>query len=163
MLQPLLDTSPELANTIDEPVEIVGTGFKDRGFSFIPIRPAHVGFIAWVMGRDAPEFDRIFGAAMVDRNFIPVGFALSYFENDGTVSIHAHFGQWLRAYPKDILRHMAKFTATLRDQGNAIIYAIADESIPGSDTLIHWFRGRDTGRRHEFGPIYEIDLRTSKI
>jgi len=115
------------------------------------------------MGREAPDFEAIFGAAMVDRNFIPVGFALAYFEDDGAVSIHAHFGQYLKRYPKDVLRHMQKFIHTLRDNGHPIAYAIADESIEGSETLIRWFKGTPTGKRHEFGEIYELDFRKGPL
>lgn len=105
----------------------------------------------------------MFGAAMVDRHFIPLGMWLAYFEDDGTVSVHAYFGKWLRQYPKDILRHVSKFTARLREMGHNIVYAIADESVPGSDTLIEWFKGEKTGDRHEYGPVYRIDLRKAKI
>ena len=148
------------ASGIGEPAAV---GFAEQGYRFIPIREAHLSFIGWMMGRQAPDMASIFGAAMVNTNFIPVAMALAYFEDDGTVSIHAHFGKWLKRFPKDILRHMSRFCRTLRDMGHPIVYAIADESIEGSDTLIRWFKGRSTGQRHEFGMVYEIDLRKAKI
>lgn len=136
--------------------------FKGQGFSFINVRPAHLDFIAWVMGRTAPDFDRIFGAAMVNRNFVPLGVALAYFE-DECVSIHASFGKWLRIYPKDILRHMSKFCDALRAQGHTIVYAVADESIEGSDKLLEWLNAKKTDKKHEFGPVYVVDLTKAKI
>lgn len=114
------------------------------------------------MGREAPEFDRIFGAAFVNAEFIPLGFCLAYFE-DECVSIHAHFGKWLRVYPKEILRHMSKFCDTLRERGHSIVYAVADESVKGSDTLLQWLGAEKTDKRGEFGWIYELDLRKAKI
>lgn len=115
------------------------------------------------MNREAPEFDRVFGAALVDKYFVPLGLMLAYFEDDGTISVHAHFGKWLKQYPKDILRHVQKFMNVLRDQGHYIVYAIADESVEGSDVLIRWFNGEDTGKKHEFGAVYKIDLRNTRI
>lgn len=159
-LPPLPGGCPASTSAIDEPRI---RGFIEDGFSFIPIRRAHLDFIAWVMNREAPDFAAIFGAAMVDRQFIPVGFLLAYFEPDGTTSIHAHFGRWLKTYPKDVLRHMQGFIATLLGMGVRHVYAIADRGFEGSDTLIHWFGGVPTGAMHEFGPVYEIDLSATKL
>lgn len=155
LLQLSPDSSPEWTSETDK-------SFKGQGYSFIDIRPAHLDFIAWVMGRQAPDFERIFGAALVNRNFIPLGVALAYFE-DECVSIHAHFGKWLRVYPKDILRHMHKFCDALRAQGHTIVYAVADESIDGSDKLLEWLNAKKTDKKHEFGFVYEIDLTKAKI
>lgn len=136
--------------------------FKGQGFQFIDIRPVHLDYIAWVMGRSAPDFERIFGAAMVNRNFIPLGVALAYFEDD-CISLHAHFGKWLRVYPKEILRHMSKFLDALRAQGHTTAYAVADESIEGSDKLLQWLNAEKTEKMHEFGPVYVVDLTKAKI
>ena len=159
LLQPFPDTSPDSTSVIDKP----DRSFRGLGLTFTPIRPAHLDFIAWVMGRKAPEIDRIYGQTMVSREFTPLGVALAYFEDDGTVSIHAYFGRWLRTYPKDILRSMQPFMQRLRDTGNKIVYAVADGTVDGSKTLIDWLGGEDTGRRHELGPIYRIDLTRTKI
>ena len=159
-LQPSLDTC---YGSTSETAEPITSSFKEGGYQFIPIREAHLGFVAWMMGREAPKLDKVYGAAMVNRNFIPLGVCLAYFEEDGTVSIHAHFGKWLRKFPKDVLRHMHGFCRDLREMGHPIVYAIADESVDGSRTLIEWFRGEPTGARHDFGPIYRIDLRKAKI
>jgi hypothetical protein len=155
LLEPLPGTCPASTSVIDN-------SFKGRGFQFIPIRPAHLDFVAWAMGREAPDYARVFGAALVDKDFIPLGVALAYFE-DECISLHASFGKWLKIYPKDILRHMSGFLQALRDKGHQIAYACADESVEGSTTLIEWLKGEPTGKRHAFGEIYRIDLTRTKI
>ena len=137
--------------------------FKGMGLSFMPIRPVHLEFVAWVMGRDVTDISTLFGQTMVSRECIPLGVLLADFEPSGTVAVHAYFGRWLKMFPKDILREVGKFCQTLREEGHAIVYAVADESVEGSKTLIDWFGGEVTGRRHELGDIYRIDLNRAKI
>ena len=115
-----------------------------------------------MMGREPPPVADVEGLTMVDRDFIPLGFALFYFE-ENCISAHAYFGRWLRTYPKDILRAIGGFFQTQRERGVTNVLAIADESIEGSTTLIRWMRGTPINRRHEFGEIYEIDLRRTLI
>lgn len=83
---------------------------------------------------------------MVDRDFMPLGFALAWLRPEGSVTIHAYYGEWLKTYPKDILRGMKVTMDRLREAGIDDIYAIADERVPGSDTLIKFFRGVPTGQ-----------------
>lgn len=100
---------------------------------------------------------------MVDREFLPIGFCFAWFEPTGSVSVHAHFGKWLRIFPKDILRGMKVTIDQLRAAGVKEVYTMADENIDGSATLIRWFKGEPTGDRGEFGPIFRVDLSKSPI
>lgn len=137
--------------------------FKERGFDFIPIRQAHLDFLGYCYGRTPPPLEEVEGFALVDRNCLPLGLALVHFEDGGTVTCHAHFGKWLKIYPKDILRGMKVTMDSLRERGIFILHAIADDGIEGSDTLVKWCRGVPTGQRAETGPIYRIDLRDMKV
>lgn len=114
------------------------------------------------MDREAPTLDRIFGASMVNRNFIPVGFAMAVFE-DECISLHAYFGKFLRMFPVPILREMRKFLDVLRGQGHEKVYAVADERIDGSETLLIGLGATKTEALGDFGPVYELDLRKAKI
>ena len=115
--------------------------------------------------RHPPDFNRVKGRSMVDDNFIPLGFALAYFEPgpDGVVSIQAHFGKWFRKYPKDILRGLKVTIDELRDMGIKEVYSAVDTQIDGAFTLINWLGGVATGDQHEVGPIYRLSLATMKI
>src|SRR5262245_39415933 len=77
--------------------------FRERGFSFIPLRPAHLEFLAFVYGREVPKLEECIGRALVDQDYLPLGVVLVHFENedDGTNKLHAHFGKWLRVFAKD--------------------------------------------------------------
>jgi hypothetical protein len=139
--------------------------FRDRGFSFIPIREAHIEFLAeHVYGRTAPKIDEVIGNAMVDEFYLPVGVVLVHFQSNGRNVLHAHFGRWLKVYPKDILRGMKPVCNELREHGIFILHAMADESVEGSDTLLQWLGAAPTGERDdEIGPWYRLDLRECKI
>lgn len=145
-----------------EPVR-ENASFRERGFSFIPLRPAHLDFLAFVYGRTVPKLEEVVGRAMVDRNYLPLGVVLVHFEPCGTNTLHAHFGKWLKVYPKDILRGMSEVTHWLREHEIFILHAIADEGVPGSDYLLEWLRAKPTGQRNDIGPIYRLDLRECKI
>src|SRR5690349_13041820 len=77
-----------------------GQSFRERGFSFIPLRPAHLEFLAFVYGREVPKLEECIGRALVDENYLPLGVVLVHFESDGTNKLHAHFGSHLRTWPK---------------------------------------------------------------
>ena len=79
----LVGSSPEWESSTDDKDDIRHGSFKERGFRFIPIRPAHMRYIAAVMGRSGqePEFDQVAGNCMVDENYLPLGFCLAYFED----------------------------------------------------------------------------------
>ena len=149
---PNTDTRPSRAPT-----------FKERGFSFIPIRQAHLDFMSFCYGRPAPPLAECEGRAMVDDRYLPLGVALIHHEPNGVHTAHAHFGVWLKVYPKDILRSMSDMCDGLRSRGITILHAAADESIEGSDTLVKWLRGEKLDVRHETGPIYRIDLNRALI
>lgn len=105
---------------------------------------------------------------MVNADYVPLGFCLAYFEDDETVSIHGYFGDWLKIFPKDILRSMKDFTDRLREHaGVTECYAIADESVEGSVKLIEWVGGEYTGKDATDGPvrgpIYICDLSKTRI
>lgn len=155
ILPPSLASSPPSPNTTDS--------WKAKGFRFIPVRQRHLELLGFAYGREPPPLDQIHGNTMVDREFLPLGFCFVWFEPDGTKSVHAHFGKWLRIYPKDILRGMKMTFDELRAMGCKTLVAIADESIDGSLTLVKWFKGAPTGRRGEFGPIYTIDLERTPL
>ncbi len=123
----------------------------------------HLELLGFAYGREPPPHSEILGNTMVDREFLPVGFCFAWFEPTGSVSVHAHFGKWLRIFPKDILRGMKVTIDQLRAVGVKEVYTMADESIDGSATLIRWFKGEPTGDRGEFGPIFRVDLAKSPI
>jgi hypothetical protein len=138
-------------------------GFKERGFSFIPLRPAHLEFMACVYGREVPSIDEVVGRAMVDQFFLPAGVVLVHFEPSGINKLHAHFGKWLRIFPKDILRGMSEVCKWLRERNIFVLHAIADEGVEGSDYLLQWLGAKPTGERGDVGPLYRLDLRACKI
>ena len=84
-------------------------------------------------------------------------------ENHQITTLHAHFGKWLRTYPKDILRGMSEVCNWLREHEVYILHAIADEGIDGSDTLLKWLGAKPTGHIGDVGPWYRLDLRECKI
>jgi hypothetical protein len=138
-------------------------GFKERGFSFIPIREAHLDFMACVYGRTVPKLEEVIGRAMVDENYLPLGVVLVHFEPSGLNVLHAHFGKWLRVYPKDILRGMSEVSSWLRKNEIFILHAIADQSVEGSDYLLKWLGAEPTGHQGDVGPWYRLDLRQCKV
>ena len=100
---------------------------------------------------------------MVDRDYLPLGFCFVWFEPSGTVSLHAHFGRWLKRYPKDILRGMHQTANELRQMGVRYLHCTADPSVEGSQRLVNWLQGEPTGQMGEMGMIYCIDLTKTKI
>jgi hypothetical protein len=152
-----------LLSTTPERRPLKGLSWRDRGFSFISIRPAHLEFLQFVYGRDVPSIDEVIGRAMVDERCLPLGVVLVHFEAGGINKLHAHFGRWLRIYPKDILRGMAQVADQLREHEVFILHAIADEAVEGSDYLLKWLGAEPTGQRDPIGPMYRLDLRRCKI
>ena len=61
------------------------------------------------------------GKAMVDELYLPLGVVLVHFETGGINKLHAHFGKWLRIYPKDILRGMSEVSNWLRQHSIFIL------------------------------------------
>jgi hypothetical protein len=148
-----------LTKKIDDP-----NSFKGRGFSFIPVRAAHLDFLGFIFDEEPPPIAECFGNTMVDRDFMPLGFALLWIRPEGSVTVHAHYGPWLRMYPKDILRAMKGTMDQARAVGITEVWAIADERVPGSRTLVAWFNGEPSGQRVEGqGEYYRLDLTKSKI
>lgn len=150
--------------------------FRERGFSFIELRPQHLALFGAIYGdRSMPTIDEVVGRAMVDWDFMPLGAVLVYFEPhafeaeygqrifEGRNWLYAHFGPWLRIYPKDILRGMKSVADQLREAGIFDLHCTADRSVEGSDKLVIWLRGVATGEEDKLGPIYRIDLRTCPI
>jgi hypothetical protein len=137
--------------------------FRDRGFSFIPIREAHLDFMRAVYARAVPSLNEVIGRAMVDENYLPLGMVMVYFERGGKNWLYAHFGRWLKIYPKDILRAMHEVSNDLGAAGVSILHASADESVSGSDYLLKWLGAEPTGEHDGIGPIYRLDLHQCKI
>jgi hypothetical protein len=138
--------------------------FKGRGFRFIPIRPAHLDFFAFVFGEAPPPWEECLGNTMVDEDFMPLGFCMAWRRENGTVTAHAYFGDWLRVYPKDILKGMRPVMQQIRDAGVTEIWAVADERVPGSDVLVKWFKGVPTGQIVPGqGEYYLMDITRSAI
>lgn len=166
---PLLQPSPESSlSSKPETVDPDKLSFKERGFSFIPVRQAHLNYLVSVYGREHPSMDRVFGRTMVDKNFLPLGMALIYFPTDeqSKAECHAHFSGWFRRYPKEILDGMRPICRKARDAGVKELYAIADEAIEGSIDLVRWFDGEKTGERNlepPVGDIYRLDLYSPKF
>jgi len=149
--------------------------FRERGFSFIPLRSAHLEFLTCVYGREVPSIDEVVGRAMVDANHLPLGVVLVHFEPDvfepeydqriglGLRVLHAHFGKWLRVYPKDILRGMKEVADWLRQHNIFTLHAQADRDVEGSDTLLQWLGAEPTGHEGDTGPWFALNLRRCKI
>lgn len=138
--------------------------FKDHGFEFIDLRPAHLDLYAFVLGDEAPEFADCVGRTMVDRNFMPMGFCLAWFRKEGSITIHAYYGKWLKTFPKDILRGMKPVIDALRTAGVVDVYAVADVNVEGSDTLVKWFGGVPTGQIVPGqGEYYRVNILEGKI
>lgn len=137
--------------------------FRERGFSFIPLRSAHLEFMKFVYGREVPKLEECVGRAMVDANYLPLGVVLVHFEDGGRSMLMAHFGKWMKVFPKDILRGMSELCRSLRESEIFILHASADEHVPGSDYLLEWLGARLTGERDNEGPLYRLDLRECKI
>jgi hypothetical protein len=127
------------------------------------VRRQHLELLGFAYGRVPPPLEEIHGNTMVDRHFMPLGFCFAWFEPSGTVSLHAHFGKWLRQFPKDVLRGMHGTANELRTGGVRFLHATADPSIEGSLRLVEWLKGVHTGQTGEFGPVYLIDLHKTKI
>jgi hypothetical protein len=77
--------------------------------------------------------------------------------------LYADFGRWLRIFPKDILRAIKPVCDHLRKHQVYILHASADESTPGSDTLLNWLGAVPTGEHDGIGPLYRLDLRECKL
>lgn len=157
----LLPQSPDTSSALTS-----GTAktFKDHGFDFIPVRKAHLDFFSFVFGEEVPPIEECVGNSMVDRWFIPVGFCMAWIRPEGTVTAHAYFGEWLKTYPKDILRGIKPVMDKLRKHGVSEIWAVADERVPGSDTLCKWLGGVPSGQvLPGEGEYWRIDLTKSKI
>lgn len=150
--------------------------FRERGFSFIPLRPQHLALYGAIYGdRAMPTISEVVGRAMVDADYMPLGAVLVYFEPDvfeveygqrifeGRNWLYAHFGPWLKIYPKDILRGMKEVADQLREHEIFDLHCTADRTIEGSDRLAIWLGGQPTGEIDTLGPIYRLDLRDCKI
>jgi hypothetical protein len=138
--------------------------FRERGFSFIPLRPAHLEFMGAVYaGRSMPTIDQVVGRAMVDEYYLPLGCVLVYFEPGGKNWLYAHFSKWLHVYPKDIRRAMKEVCDVLRQHEIFILHASADKSVDGSDYLLKWLGAEPTGEQDDLGPLYRLDLRKCRI
>jgi hypothetical protein len=128
------------------------------------VRKAHLDFFAFVFGEEAPPWDRCLGNTMVDENYMPKGFCLAWLRENGTVTAHAYFGEWLKIYPKDILKGMKPVMDRIREAGVKEIWAVADENVEGSDTLTKWLRAEKT---EQFVPgqgyYWRIDMDRSPI
>ena len=115
-------------------------------------------------GRNVPTIDEVIGRAMVDERHLPLGAVLVWFEPNGRNWLYAHFGPFLRLWPKDILRAMHEVADELRAAGVFTLHCSADESVEGSEKLARWLGGVPTGERDgDLGPVFLIDLRRCKI
>ena len=164
MVPNLLQSSPS-----SRPSQPTKNEFWDK-YKFIPIREAHLEWMAYACGREMPPIEELYGNAMVDaETYIPLGFCAGWFQPNGVVQIQASFGEYFRQHPKDILAAMAPTFRQVREHGVRSVYAIADEEVKGSIDLIEWFDGKKTGHRSTEPPIgdeYEIDCygpRISKV
>jgi hypothetical protein len=137
--------------------------FKEAGLSFIELRQAHLDFMSAIYGRWVPPLEQCTGRALVDHYYLPVGVLLVHHEPGGAHWLMAHFGKWLRIYPKDILRSIKEVCNSLRARGIYELHCSADESVAGSEKLARWLRGEPTGERNTEGPIFRLDLRKTPI
>lgn len=146
-----------LPSSVSSPLSKPST-FNDR-FCFVDIQrlPSALELAAYAIQREMPELHRCVGNALVDKaNYWPIGFAVCYYEPCGTVSVHAHFGDYFRTYPKDILAGMAPVCQLVKDSGVAALHAVADEDISGSIDLVRWMGGEKTGERRLEPPIGDV-------
>lgn len=137
--------------------------FREKGLSFIPIRSQHLRFMQAIYCRTVPSIDEVVGKALVDHRYMPLGVVCVYFQPGRRRWLYAHLGPWMRIFPKDILRGISEVCDVLRAQKVFTLHASADESVPGSDTLLKWLGAKPIGERDDFGEIYRLDLRKCKI
>lgn len=117
-----------------------------------------------MLNEEPPPIEQCVGKTMVDRDFLPLGFALLWLRPEGSVTVHAHYGPWLKIFPKDILRAMKGTMDEARAAGITEVWAIADERVPGSRKLVEWFCGEPSGQWVDGqGEYYKLDLTKSKI
>jgi hypothetical protein len=134
------------------------------GHQFIPIQPSHISLFAVSHNCEEPKFEDVFGYSLVDRHYLPLACAGLYFEPEGTVTIFAHLGPWMRIYSVPILRLTRNVFQTARDIGVKECFCIAEESVgPKARSTIEYFGGEYTGKDSEFGPIYKLDLTKCKL
>lgn len=135
-----------------------------NGHTFIPIQKSHISLFAMSHDCDEPDFERVYGYSLVDRNWLPLACAGLYFEENGNVTIFAHLGRFMQEYPTPILKLTKQVFDRARTIGVKECLCIAEESVgPRARKTIEFFGGEDTGERCEFGPIYKLDLTRSKI
>src|SRR5690349_13437695 len=91
-------------------------GFRESGFSFIPIRQSHLDFLASTYGCEAPSLDEVVGRALVDEFYLPRGVAVVHLRPSGGNLLYASFGKWLKVFPKDVLRGMSEMSNWLRER-----------------------------------------------
>lgn len=95
---------------------------------------------------------------------MPLGFALVWVRPEGSCTVHAHYGKWLRTFPKDILRAMKGTMDKCRAAGVTELWAVADERVEGSRTLVEWMRAEPSGQFVEGqGEYFKIDLTRTPI
>lgn len=133
--------------------------WAESGFGFIPVRRAHLDYLAFSYGEEAVPFEEVIGRTMVDRSLIPLGFCLAWFRPEGTVTIHAHFGKWLRIFPTNIIRAMKETADDVRDCGVKEVWMIADQRIEGSTKLCEWVGAEKSDQYVEGqGWYWKLDL-----
>ena len=129
--------------------------------------PAALDLASFAVDREFPDLERLVGNALVDKkNYLPLGFAVCYYEPSGAVSVQASFGQYFRQWPKDILAGMAPICRIVRDSGVDELWAVADQDIEGSEQLIEWMQGERTEHRREEPPCgywYRMDLKSERM
>jgi hypothetical protein len=138
--------------------------FAERGYRFVPLLAAHLELFLFLYGRDAVKIEECVGKTLVDARCLPLGAVLVWFQPGGKNWLYGEFGQWLKIFPKDILRAMREVANDLRDRGITTLHCTADPAIEGSDKLVRWLKREPTGERDgDLGPIYRIDLRATPI
>ncbi len=159
---------PNLQQSLESSQASRPSTFRDK-YRFVDIRriPSALDLAAFACDREFPEIDRLVGNALVDADsYLPVGFAVCYFEPEGAVSVQASFGNLFRTYPKDILAGMAPVCRIVRDSGVKELWAVADEDIEGSTDLIKWMDGERTEHRRDEPPCgwwYRMDLTSERM
>lgn len=128
------------------------------------MRRAHLDFLGYVFGEEPPPFERCFGNTMVDIDYMPLGFCLAWLREEGSTTVHAYYGPWLKIYPKEILRSMHAMMDKVRAAGIGEVWAIADERVAGSDKLLAWFGGVPSGQIVAGqGEYWRVDLTRAPI
>lgn len=139
--------------------------FAQAGYSFIPLRQAHLNFMAAIYGRWVLPLEECTGRTLVDHEYLPLGVLLVHHEPSGRRMLMAHFGRFLREFPVACLRSIKEVCDILQARELYELHCTADETVKGSEKLVRWLNGVpvEPEERDDFGRLWVIDMHRTPI